>query len=57
MQSDFFNQKYEINKFIINSINNAYYFMIYYPKYHCELNYIGIFSLAPKNKRKLLIYF
>ena len=43
MQSDFLNQKYEIKESITNSVNGEYHLVMYYPKYHCELNYIKHF--------------
>lgn len=43
MQLDFLNQKCEIEKFIINSVNSAYHFIILYLKYQFELNYIEHF--------------
>lgn len=35
IESDFFNQKCEIEESIINFVNAIYHFLIYYPKYHC----------------------
>ena len=45
---DFLNQKCEIEESITNSVNGAYHFMIYYPKYHCKLNYIRHFWYKTK---------
>ena len=43
VQLDFQVQKCEIEEFIIFSTNGKYHMLIYYPKYHCELNHIEYF--------------
>ena len=43
MQSDFLNQKCEIEKSITNSINGKYHLVMYYSKYHYEFNHIEHF--------------
>ena len=48
MQPDFLNQKCEIEESIINSVNRKYYLVVYYPKYHCKLNYIEHFWYSAK---------
>ena len=43
MQPDFISQKCEIKESIINLANRKHYLVIYYPKYHYELNHIEYF--------------
>ncbi len=43
MQSDFLNQKCEIEESITNLINEKYHLVMYYPKYDCEFNHIKHF--------------
>ena len=48
VQPDFVSQKCEIKESIIKSINRTYHLVMYYPKYHCELNYIEHFWFSAK---------
>lgn len=43
VQPDFLQQKCEIEEKITASPNGAYPKIIYYPKFHCELNHIEYF--------------
>ena len=43
IQPDFVTQKCEIEKFITNSTNGKYHLVMYYSKYHYELNHIKYF--------------
>ena len=48
VQPDFSLQKYEIEESISNSFYGQYHFVLYYPKYHCKLNYIEHFWYSVK---------
>ena len=39
-QPDFLAQKYEIEEVIKHSSEGQYHMVLYYPKFHCELNHI-----------------
>ena len=43
VQPDFQSQKCEIEEFITSSAHGKHHLVIYYPKYHCELNHIEHF--------------
>ena len=43
VQPDFLKQKCEIEEKITTSPNIAYHKVIYYPKFHCELNHMEHF--------------
>lgn len=48
VQPDFSSQKCEIEESISNSLYGRYHLVLYYPKYHCELNYIEHFWCSAK---------
>ena len=49
VQPDFQSQKYEIEEFITSSAYRKHHLVIYYPKYHYELNHIDHFGVVPKS--------
>ena len=49
VQPDFFQQKCEIEEKITASPNDAYHKVIYYPKFHYELNHIKHFWYNSKD--------
>lgn len=44
-----------MKKFIINLVNDTYYLVIYYTKYHAELNYIKHFLYSTKKQVRKII--
>ena len=53
VQPDFLQQKCEIEEKIIASPNGAYHKVIYYPKFHCELNHIEHFWCNGKDHARM----
>ncbi len=52
-QPGFLQQKSEIEEKIKASPNDAYLKVIYYPKFHCELNHIDHFWCNGKNYARI----
>lgn len=48
VQPDFLSQKCEIEESITQSKDGKHHFVMYYPKYHCELNHIEHFWCSAK---------
>lgn len=48
MQPDFLAQKCQIEESIKGYINGTHHIVMYYPKYHCELNHIEHFWCSCK---------
>ena len=48
VQPDFKEQKCEIEESITNAANGKHHIVMYYPKYHCELNHIEHFWCSAK---------